>query len=151
MSTTAAVKMPGTPRPWMNTAMRTMMHVPGVRHFLGKTFATITVIGARTGTYYKIPIQYFRVDDEIVVLSQKHRVWWRNIRRQPNVELLMGAHSVDGRARVLEGDDARPYVERCLDDNPRMAKFYEILRDDGTVDPAGVDALLHHMVAIVIS
>jgi deazaflavin-dependent oxidoreductase (nitroreductase family) len=152
MATRTPVKMPGTPKPWMNAAMRAALRTPGVRQLLGRAFAIITVTGARTGTRYSTPVQYMDVDGRYVVLSQTMRTWWRNIRTRPDVELLVAGEAIDGTAVVAEGGDARDLLTRCLTENPRVAKFYGVEVDARhPVDPAAVDALLERVVVIAIS
>lgn len=149
--TTTPVKLPGTPKPWMNTAMRTMMGVPGLRAQLGKSFAMLTVIGAKTGRRYTTPVQYMEIDDWKVVLSQVHRKWWRNIKSQPHVELQIGKDIIFGDAYVAEGPDAHDVLRKCLVQNPRLAKFYGIAPDEnGVFAPEAIEELARYFVAIVI-
>ena len=152
MATTTALKMPGTPRPWMNAIVRSMLRTPGVRRLLGKTFALLTVTGSVTGKRYTTPVQSFRHDGNHVVLSQRKRTWWRNITKQPVVQLLVQGEMVDGHADVIDAAAARPVLAAVLEENPRVAKFYGIAVDGaGAVDPTGIEQLLEHVVVIVIS
>ena len=145
MTTTSDIKMPGTPKPWMNKAM------PVLGRLMGGMFAVITVTGAKTGRSYTTPVQYMRLDGDYVILSQRHRVWWRNIRTQPAVELSIGGSTIRGRARIAEGDDARQVLSSCLADNPRVAKFYGIETDDqGPIAADDIERLTERVVAIVI-
>ena len=150
-STTApALKMPGTPPKWFNSMMRGLLRTPGIRALLGKGFAVITVTGATTGRTYSTPVQYLRHGDDVVVLSQQHRRWWRNLAAQHNVELLLAGRTIRADATVLRGDDARPLLTECLDASPRVAKYYGIGTDaEGRVDRAGIELLLDRVVVIV--
>ncbi|MGB5758925.1 MAG: nitroreductase family deazaflavin-dependent oxidoreductase [Acidimicrobiales bacterium] len=148
---TTTPKLPGTPKPWMNTSMRIMLGLPGLRRLLGRSFAMITVTGAKTGTEYSTPVQYMKVDDDYVVLSQKHRIWWRNIRTEPVVTLTVLGKVVPGRARIAAGGDAHQVLSACLSDNPRIAKFYGLSPDGTVIDPAAVDRLGERVVPIVIT
>ncbi len=149
---TTSIKMPGTPPPWMNALVKTMLRIPGVRRLMGRTFTVLTVTGAVTGNRYATPVQYFRHGDKRVVLSQRKRTWWRNITEQPTVQLLIQGETVDGNASLADNDAARTILSAVLQDNPRVAKFYGVDIDSaGVVDPAGVGQLLEHLVVIVIS
>lgn len=151
MATTRTIELPGTPRPWMNSAMRTMLRMPGLRRWLGRTFAVITVTGSRTGRRYTTPVQYFRDGDRYLVLSQRRRRWWRNIRSRPDVELLVRGEVIRAGATIADGEAARALLAMCLEQNPRVAKFYGIAVDDaGSVPPESVDELLEHLVVISI-
>lgn len=152
MATTTAIKMPGTPRPWMNAIVRFMLRTPGVRRLMGKTFAVIAVTGSVTGNRYATPVQVFRHGGNYVVLSQQKRTWWRNIAKQPTVQLLIQGETVDGHAALSGDDTARTVLGAVLEENPRVAKFYGVGIDDaGSIDPVGVGQLLDHVVVIVVS
>jgi deazaflavin-dependent oxidoreductase (nitroreductase family) len=148
---TTTIKMPGTPAPWMNAAVRAMLRTPGLRRVLGKMFAIITVTGSKTGRRYSTPVQPLRRGDDWVVLSQRMRKWWRNIAAQPRVELLMQGKTIVGHAVIAEEEQAHSVLSDCLRDNPRLAKFYGIAPDGtGRIDPAAVTQLLDRVVVIVI-
>jgi deazaflavin-dependent oxidoreductase (nitroreductase family) len=152
MDTTQDLKMPGTPKPWMNAVMRTMLRTPGVRALVGKAMALITVTGAKTARTYTTPVNYLRLDGTYVVLSQRHRTWWRNLRTVPAVELLVQGNAVRGTGAIAEGHEARETLARCLAAAPRVAKFYRVPTDTaGAVTPEGLDALLERVVVIVIT
>jgi deazaflavin-dependent oxidoreductase (nitroreductase family) len=148
----SSIRLPGTPKPWMNAAMRTMLRTPGVRSLLGRTFGVITVIGAVTGASYTTPVQYVRIDDHFVVLSQRHRRWWRNIRTCPDVTFEIGSRTLTTTATVVDdGDEAQRYITSVMTRVPRVAKFYGIELDDrGRPDPAGVGALAERVAVILI-
>lgn len=150
-ASTPEMKMPGTPKPWMNRAVGIALRTPLLRSFLGRMFALLTVTGSRSGRQYTTPVQYVHDGERYLVLSQLSRTWWRNIRTRPEVELLVRGVTIGGAAFVAEGRAARPFVEQVLTADPRIAKFYGIaVGDDGTPDAAGVDLLTERMVAIVI-
>lgn len=152
MTTTSDIKMPGTPKPWMNKSVRTMLGLPLVGGLLGRTFAVITVTGARTGRTYSTPVQYMRHGSDYVILSQRHRVWWRNIRTMPEVELSIGRSVIAGRARLPEGDEARRVLSSCLTDSPRVAKFYGFEPDDtGLIVAEDIERLAEFVATIVIT
>lgn len=152
MTTTTEIKMPGTPKPWMNQAMKMMLGLPVLGRLLSGMFALITVTGAKTGKRYTTPVQYMRLGGEYVILSQRHRVWWRNIRTRPQVELSIGGSTIHGEARLPEGDEAHVVLSSCLADNPRVAKFYGFQPDEnGSIAADDVDRLAERVIPIVIA
>lgn len=152
MTTATNLKMPGTPKPWMNTAMRTILGLPGLRHLMGRMFAVITVTGAKSGRKYTTPVQYMRLGSDYVVLSQRHRVWWRNLRTLPELTLTIRGDTLKGRARIPDGDEACEVLAACLTANPRVAKYYGIDPTAGMmIDHADIQQLSEHVVPIVIT
>lgn len=151
-STTAQVRMPGTPKPWMNAVMRTALRTPLLRRFLGGMFAVLTVQGARTGRRYDIPVQYFALDDRFVVLSQRTRRWWRNLASRPQVLFLVRGRAIRCRAVVAADEEAVDALTRCLRHDPRTARFYGFDVDSADdVDREVVDTLLERVVVILIT
>lgn len=150
MTSTAptALQLPGTPPGWVNGAVRVALRVPLLRGWIGKSFGLITVTGAKSGRTYTTPVQYMRDGGDLVVLSQKTRIWWRNLRSQPDVELGLGASELAGVATIASDSVARDTLRRCLRANPRVARFYGLDGDDP--DPLMVGELLEHMVVITI-
>ena len=102
------IRMRGTPKPWVNAAVRTMLRTPGLRRVLGRVFAVITVTGRRTGRQYSTPVQYMAVDGHYVVLSQRMRRWWRNIRTRPGVDLLVRGRTIHDLLDTVVVIDIRP-------------------------------------------
>jgi deazaflavin-dependent oxidoreductase (nitroreductase family) len=147
---TASIDLPGTPPAWVNAAVRTLLRIPGVRAWIGKSFAVITVVGAKSGRRYTTPVQYMRDQGDLVVLSQRKRVWWRNLRIHPEVELRIGARTIRGSGHVAEEAVAHEIAARCLGSYPSIAKFYGIEVASGGIDGALIDELLRHIVVLVI-
>lgn len=146
------LRLPGTPKPWMNAGMRALLRTPGLRRWLGRAFAIITVVGARTGTRYSTPVQYMTSDGHFVVMSQRHRTWWRNLRTRPDVELLVAGTPIAGRGAIASGERARELLSTCLVANPRVAKFYGLRPGhDGGFAVADLDRLLERIVVLDIT
>jgi deazaflavin-dependent oxidoreductase (nitroreductase family) len=127
-----------------------MMRLPGLGRLLGRSFAVITVNGAKTGNHYSTPVQYMKIDNEYVVLSQRHRMWWRNIRSRPDVNLEVGGKTMRGIARIPLDPEAQELLSTCLMRNPRVAKFYGMTPDNEGFDPADIAHLAQCLVPIVI-
>lgn len=149
---TTEIRTPGTPPDWVNGLMGTMLRAPLIQRLLGKTFALITVTGAKSGRRYTTPIQYLSHDGEVVVLSQRTRTWWKNIRTRPDVEMRLAGETVHGHGRIAPDEEARSVLTACLADQPRVAKFYGLEVDDsGGLDPGALDRLLERVAVIIVT
>ncbi len=148
---TSSIKLPGTPKPWMNSMVMLALKTPLLRSWMGGSFLILTVTGVTTGTRYTLPVQYVRDDDRLIVLSQRTRRWWRNLRTPTGVELVLRGDRLPGVAQLLTGEAERDAIESTLRGNPRTAKFYGVTVDaDGAPDPDGVAQLQDAFVAIEI-
>ena len=106
--------------------------------------------GAVSGRSYTTPDQYTQHGDDYMVLSQRHRRWWRNIALKPTVRLLVRGADIEAHAGIADGDDARSLLADCLSRQPRIAKFYRISVEHGVPDPGGIDELATRVVVIAI-
>ncbi len=148
---TTTIKLPGTPKPWMNSAMMTMLRTPGLRSVLGKSLMILSVTGATTGKRYTMPVQYVRDGDRLLVLSQRTRRWWRNLTARPEVEVVLRGETIRADARLASDQEARRAIATSLRRNPRTAKFYGIaIGRDGEPAADGVEQLDAAFVVIVI-
>lgn len=129
MTTTTAIKLPGTPKPWLNTSIEYALRTPGIRAVLGRSLILITVVGAKTGRRYTTPVQYVAEGQHLVVLSQRKRRWWRNLTTRPEVEILLRSRTISTTARIAESYEATSAIAMCLRRKPQWAKFYGIPLD----------------------
>lgn len=49
----------------------------------------ITVTGSKTGKEYTTPVGYYRDPDDLWVITNCDRTWWRNLRGGAQVDLLL--------------------------------------------------------------
>ena len=147
MDTMTESKMPGTPPSWVNATMSFALRTPGLRSLIGRTFALITVTGARTGNRYTTPVQYVPDGDRFLVTSQRHRRWWRNIRERPQVDLLVRGRTITRYAHIAEGPESTDLLVHLLTLDRRLAKFYGIDREP---DREACVALAERLVVIVV-
>lgn len=76
----------------------------------GAPILLLTTTGRRTGEPRTTPLIFGRDRDAYVIVASKggspeHPGWYRNIERDPEVELQVKADHVRGRARVAEGEE----------------------------------------------
>lgn len=146
------ITMPGTPPDWVNGLMGVVLRTPMLQRLVGRMFALMTVTGAKTGRPYTMPVQYLRHDGEFVVLSQRMRRWWKNVRTRPDVEMRIEGRPVRGRARIVSGGEAHSVLADCLRADPRVAQFYGVELDTaGGIRAEDVDRLLEHVAVIVVT
>ena len=146
------LEMPGTPPDWVNRLVALMLRTPFVQRVVGKTFALLTVTGAKTGRRYTVPVQYLMRDGEFVVGTLRTRRWWRNVRTHPEVEMRIAGAWMDGLARIASDDEERSFLTDLLATEPKFAKFYGLEPDEsGMVSNEEVEQLLEHVVHLFVS
>jgi deazaflavin-dependent oxidoreductase (nitroreductase family) len=90
--------------------LRTPLHV-----FMGNTML-ITVTGRRTGKQYSTPVGFYRDGNSLWVLTSRDRTWWRNVRNEAEVSLL------------LKGKTVSAFAEAELDETVVASHLFDYLR-----------------------
>jgi len=83
---------------WVSKAHRFVYHHTGgwVGGWLGHPMVLMYTIGAKSGLTRMVPLQYYRVgDDGILVLASnngqpKAPAWYHNLKAHPDIEILVG-------------------------------------------------------------
>ena len=70
-----------------------------LRVFLGNTML-ITVTGCKTGKLYSTPVGFFKAGENLWVLTNRDRTWWRNVKGGAEVSLLLKGKTVRALAEV---------------------------------------------------
>src|SRR5689334_16989016 len=83
-----------------------------LRVFLGNTLL-ITVTGCKTGKQYSTPVGFYTDGEDLWVLTNRDRTWWRNVKGGAEVSLLLKGRTV--RARAEAELETRAVEERMLD------------------------------------
>ncbi len=79
----------------------------------------LTVTGRRTGTEYTFPVGYERRGDRLFVTTH-HTNWWRNVREDATVEVVLRGERRRGRARVVtDPDEVAGYLADAIDRHGR--------------------------------
>jgi len=96
----------------------------------------ISVTGRRSGKVYTTPVNYLRDGETLVVISQRERTWWRNVRGGADVGLRVQGQARCGFATVAEDDaSVAQALGRIVSSRPAYARFLGItMRPDGTPD-----------------
>jgi Polyketide cyclase / dehydrase and lipid transport/F420H(2)-dependent quinone reductase len=102
---------PGTHAPFalmnraVNPAVRAILRSP-LHPLLSGRLALITYTGRRSGRRYTIPVLYEREADTVRIPVEwpARKRWWRNLREEGSVELVLRGRRVPGRALASERD-----------------------------------------------
>lgn len=94
--------------PIMKLLLRSRLHGAASSQIL-----LITVTGRKTGKRYTTPVNYVQNEEQLSVISHKHRTWWRNLRGGAPVLLHLRGEKVEAQATVIE--DAEAVAERLIE------------------------------------
>ena len=96
--------------------------------FEGANVLLLHTRGAKTGKERVNPVAYQPVGDALAVFASKGGAptnpdWYHNLRANPDVTVEVGAHTINVRARVLEGDEREPIWQKQKTLMPGFAEY----------------------------
>lgn len=95
---------------------------------LSGSVALVRYTGRRTGRTIVTPVQYVTLGDDVVILSGRPdtKTWWRNFKREGDIEVLVRGTWCRLRARAISGAEqpatVRPLLDQYLHRFPRAAR-----------------------------
>ena len=93
---------------FMSWVLRSPLH-----GMLSNGMMLITVTGSKTGKKYTTPVEYFREDELLWVMTSRDRTWWKNLRGGAEVSLLLKRKPVTA---IAEPDlDAKAVEARMVE------------------------------------
>ena len=101
---------------FFNPVIRALLRSP-LHSLLSGQILLLTYTGRRSGRQYTLPVGYVRDDDALLVVSQHSELkrWWRNLRGDVPVAVLLCGQRVNARADVIENPTAvAAEVERLI-------------------------------------
>lgn len=87
-----------------NLIMKPLLASP-LHFFASSRILLISVTGRKSGKVYTTPLEYMRDGDEVVVFTQKERLWWRNLKGGATVQLRLKGRSLKAYAEPFTNDD----------------------------------------------
>jgi deazaflavin-dependent oxidoreductase (nitroreductase family) len=94
----------------------------------GRPIIVVTSVGATSGKLRKTPLMRVEHEGVYAVVASKggapeHPVWYRNLVKNPHVELQDGAEKHDYLAREAEGDEYAAWWARAVEAWPDYATY----------------------------
>lgn len=89
---------------WYNRPIVWLLRSPFHRALSGSVLL-LTYRGRRTGLPHTTPLNYARDGDSILLLSPRAHTWWRNLRDERSVEILVRGRRYRGTGRVLDVEE----------------------------------------------
>jgi len=94
---------------------------------VSKSMMLISVTGRKTGKTISTPTNYLRNGNNLWIVSWRDRKWWKNLRGDAVVRVLLAGKKMEGCGHVIEEEKA--VAQSLLDyynQVPQYAKYVEI-------------------------
>ena len=135
--------------PFLKWILRSPLH-----GMLSGNMLLITVTGRKSGQRYTTPVGYVRDGDDLLVISQRDRTWWRNLRGGASVRVRVQGCDLSGLGTAIEDQaEVAKNILIMLTRAPQYQKFLAIqLAPDGQpTDPPALDRLAQQALIVRIT
>lgn len=138
---------------WYNPYVKWLLRSP-FHKLISGSILLLEVRGVKTGSVIQVPVNYIRMDDDILIVSRKERTWWRNLREQAKVTLFVERTPKTGLATAYEDEGTvRENFLAMLQSNQtyRNALGIQLDAHGQPVDPAKFEETLEPLVLVRIT
>src|SRR5438067_13608590 len=91
--------------PFVIALLRSPLH-----GLLDKHTMLITITGRKSGKRYTFPVSYVREGENLLVISQKDRAWWKNLRGGAQVLVFLQGHTLRARGESLTDTEMAAHI-----------------------------------------
>jgi deazaflavin-dependent oxidoreductase (nitroreductase family) len=137
---------------WYNPIMIWLLR-SSFHKMLSGSIALLTVTGRKSGRPIEVPVNYIRDGKTLWVVSDRKRIWWRNLTGGAALSVMLARKTKHARGEVILHDKE---VVHALTEYfklaPHMAKFFKMKIDrEGNPDLADLGAAARGRVVIKIT
>ncbi len=138
---------------WINSIMGALLRSRFHGIFDG-SLLLLTYTGRKSGKTYTLPVNYFRVGDELLIVSFRSRTWWRNLRSDADggvpVTVVLGGRERPATGRAIADDEGvAAGLASIIAVRPGNARYYKITLDAANrPDPASLSAAARNRVVV---
>ena len=137
---------------FFNPVIRALLRSP-LHSLLSGQILLLTYTGRRSGRQYTLPVGYVRDGDALLVVSQHSELkrWWRNLRGEVPVAVLLRGELVNARADVIEDPAAvAAEVDRLIERLGAKEASRQLYMSLDVVPPLTRDQLAQALHGVVV-
>lgn len=120
----------------INKIVKIILRSP-LHSIMSGSFMTISYTGRKSGKALATPVRYMRTGQGVRVYTAEHTQWWRNVKANPDVTLLVAGETAPYLASIYDRDPAvnRELLVEFLTLYPQDAVYQDIrLNKDGSLN-----------------
>jgi deazaflavin-dependent oxidoreductase (nitroreductase family) len=132
-----------------NVTARAVLRTPLLHRLVSNRMLIITVMGRRTGKRFRVPVGYVGIDGRLLIGTGGN--WYRNLRPDTPVEVLLRRRRMRMQPEVIDGmDTAFDLYGDIIRHNPVHGRYAKIRLDpDGRPNRGDLAAALERGVRVV--
>jgi deazaflavin-dependent oxidoreductase (nitroreductase family) len=114
---------------WFNPLMTWILRSP-FHGMLDKGIILVSVTGRKTGKVYTTPVNYLRDGETLWLTSKRDRTWWRNLKEESPVGVLLaGRERVARGVAIVEEEAVAESMNAYFRLAPHTAKYFKVALD----------------------
>jgi deazaflavin-dependent oxidoreductase (nitroreductase family) len=123
-----------------NPIVISLLHSP-LHRLLDRQTITITVTGRKSGRSSTFPVSYVQDGENLLVISQKGRIWWKNLLGGAPVTVFLKGHRLQARGETFTDTEvAAKILLSILQQAPAYQRLLH-LKLDAVGQPENPEAL----------
>ena len=136
---------------WFNTFARPILRSP-LHSIMSNSVLLVNYTGHKSGKSYSVPVNYVHDGADLLILSNRDRVWWRSLRAERACSITLKRQELNTTATVYDDDQAvATQMAVYMKAAPQTAKYLKIPMHNGEPDPDTLATLAPEHVVIRIS
>jgi len=137
---------------WYNPIMIWILKSP-IHKMMSGTILLLTITGHKSGRAITVPVNYIRDGRTLWVVSDRQRVWWRNLTGGAALTVMLARKTKQARGEVILHDkEIMHALTEYFKLAPHMAKYFKVKIDkDGNPNLSELGAAAHTRVVIKIT
>ena len=136
---------------WYNKIMVWLLRSP-LHSMISSGIMIIGFSGSKSGKSYSTPVNYYKIDETIYAISDRSRTWWKNIKKNPDLDLFIKRENFSGKGIII---DSKVQVEDALaiiyKKNPQIAKYMKVEMVEGEPVLKDIQKLSDNTIVIKIT
>jgi deazaflavin-dependent oxidoreductase (nitroreductase family) len=137
---------------WFNPIMTWLLRSRFHKMVSGSTLL-LTITGRKSGRVITVPVNYIRDGKTLWVVSDRQRIWWRNLTGGAALSVTLGRKTKQARGEVILHDrEVMHALTEYFKRSPMMAKYLKVKIDrEGNPDLSDLGAAARTRVVIKIT
>ena len=116
---------------WYNKIMIGILRSP-LHSMISGGIMIIGFTGSKSGKKFSTPVNFLEIEDKLYVMTDRTRVWWKNIKKNPGLELHIKRENLKGSGLVIDSKtEVEKYLALIYKHHPQMAKYMKVKMSDG--------------------
>jgi deazaflavin-dependent oxidoreductase (nitroreductase family) len=126
---------------WYDPVVKLLLLSP-MHGLISSGVLLLSYAGRKTGKIYRVPLSYVRDGNELIILTFKHRTWWKNLVGGAPVNVRLKGENIEAIAEpeVEDFERIKQGFSKYIENNSYLSRALEVpLDEEGKPDPEALE------------